>query len=197
MTSYKPFQLEDLYDINSINLDPLTENYPLDFYSEYLIKWPSLFFKSVEISDNSTFGDTSEISGYMIAKNEGKLSKLEWHTHISAVTIHNQYRRVGLASDLCIFLENIVNKDPDNTLFIDLFVRVTNTLALQLYEKLGYSIYRRVVGYYGRNLPQDTKHLDDEIDGYDMRKSLPADVNDETIRLNGHKVCVLPQDVVF
>ena len=32
--------------------------------------------------------------------------------------------------------------------FVDLFVRVSNTVALQLYEKLGYTVYRRVLGYY-------------------------------------------------
>lgn len=198
MTSYQSFQLEDLFHVNSVNLDPLTENYTLDFYFDYMIRWPSLFFKSVEISDpDNSMGKYEEISGYMIAKNEGQLSKLEWHTHISAVTVNNQYRRIGLASDLCKLLEDTVNKDPDNTLFIDLFVRVTNTLALQLYEKLGYSIYRRVLGYYGRTLPQDRNQVNDEIDGYDMRKLLPADVKNETVRENGHKVYCLPQDVVF
>lgn len=188
MTSYEPFQLEDLLHINLINLDPLTENYPLDFYFDYLIRWPSLFFKSVEFDD---------ISGYMIGKNEGKLSKLEWHTHISAVTINNQYRRIGLASDLCLFLEDIVNKKPDDTLFIDLFVKVTNTLALQLYQKLGYSIYRRVVGYYGKEMPLDRNNINDEIDGFDMRKSLPADKLNQTIRENGDKFYALPNEIVF
>lgn len=133
----------------------------------------------------------------MIAKNEGKLSKLEWHTHISAVTIDYRYRRLGLASDICLFLENIVNKDPDNTLFIDLFVRVQNLLAIQLYEKLGYSVYRRVVGYYGKTLPEDRNQIDDEIDGFDMRKKLPADKEGKTVRENGHKVYALPQEIVF
>lgn len=190
MTSYKPFQLEDLYKINSINLDPLTENYTLEFYFEYLLKWPALFFKSVEVNNN-------DISGYMIAKNEGKLLKMEWHTHISAVTINYQYRRIGLASDLCKLLENIVEGDPDNTLFIDLFVRVKNTLAIQLYEKLGYSVFRRVVGYYGKTLPEDRNKLNDDIDGFDMRKALPADVDKVTIRENGHKVYILPQEISF
>ena len=74
MTSYKPFQLEDLFEINNVNLDPLTENYTLDFYFEYLLRWPSLFFKSVEINENLL--TKQQISGYMLAKNEGKLSKL-------------------------------------------------------------------------------------------------------------------------
>ena len=29
--------------MNLTNLDPLTENYNIDFYMHYLINWPSLF----------------------------------------------------------------------------------------------------------------------------------------------------------
>lgn len=33
----------DLLSLNLTNLDPLTENYDLGFYLNYLTKWPSLF----------------------------------------------------------------------------------------------------------------------------------------------------------
>ena len=33
--------------------------------------------------------------------------------------------------------------------FVDLFVRCTNTVAIDMYEGLGYSVYRRVREYYG------------------------------------------------
>jgi hypothetical protein len=32
--------------------------------------------------------------------------------------------------------------------FVDLFVRVSNTLAINMYKKFGYAEYRRVLGYY-------------------------------------------------
>ena len=32
--------------------------------------------------------------------------------------------------------------------FVDLFVRKSNNVAISMYEKFGYSIYRRVLGYY-------------------------------------------------
>ncbi|CUM64659.1 uncharacterized protein PRCAT00002268001 [Priceomyces carsonii] len=195
MTSIKPFQMEDLFEINPINIDPLTENFNPSFYFHYLTEWPTLFFKSVEPYDD--FGQHNEISGYMMGKVEGQLSRKEWHTHITAVTISNQYRRIGLASDLCLQLEELTKGKPYETLFVDLFVKVTNTLGRQLYEKLGYSVYRRVVGYYGRTIPEDRLKIDDEIDAFDMRKLLPRDVNNDTVRKNGEKVCVLPQEVVF
>ena len=43
MTSLRAFRPQDLLRTNLTNLDPLTENYGLDFYLQYLIKWPSLF----------------------------------------------------------------------------------------------------------------------------------------------------------
>lgn len=35
-----------------------------------------------------------------------------------------------------------------NGYFVDLFVRSSNKLAIGMYEKLGYTTYRRVLGYY-------------------------------------------------
>lgn len=32
--------------------------------------------------------------------------------------------------------------------FVDLFVRVTNDIAINMYKKFGYVVYRRVIGYY-------------------------------------------------
>lgn len=195
MTSIKPFQIEDLFEFNAVNLDPLTENFNISFYTQYLTEWPSLFFKSTEVYLG--FGQTSEISGYMMGKTEGSVSKKEWHTHITAVTVQDQYRRLGLASELCLELEKLTSVEPYNTMFVDLFVKVTNKLGRQLYEKLGYSVYRRVVGYYGGESPEDRNHIDDEIDAFDMRKLLARDVNNETVRENGDKVNVLPYEVQF
>ncbi|KAI5960202.1 naa20 [Candida pseudojiufengensis] len=191
MTSIKPFQLEDLFNINQVNLDPLTENFNISFYSQYLNTWPNLFYKSTESTNN----EEEVISGYMMAKTEGSLSKNELHTHITAVTINQNYRRINLASKLCLQLEKI--SEVQQTLFIDLFVKVTNELGRKLYEKLGYSIYRRVIGYYGKTMPDDRNKLDNDIDAFDMRKSLQLDKNKSTIRENGDKVYVLPTEIFF
>ena len=43
MTSLRAFRPQDLLRMNLTNLDPLTENYTIDFYLHYLNKWPSLF----------------------------------------------------------------------------------------------------------------------------------------------------------
>jgi N-terminal acetyltransferase B complex catalytic subunit len=43
MSSIERMSPLDLLNLNQTNLDPLTENYDLGFYLNYLNKWPSLF----------------------------------------------------------------------------------------------------------------------------------------------------------
>lgn len=39
--------------------------------------------------------------------------------------------------------------------FVDLFVRVSNDIAVNMYKKLGYSVYRRVLDYYSGDPDED------------------------------------------
>jgi N-terminal acetyltransferase B complex catalytic subunit len=41
------------------------------------------------------------------------------------------------------------------TYFVDLFVRQSNAIAIAMYRKFGYSVYRRVLGYYGGDGAED------------------------------------------
>lgn len=56
MTALRAFSPLDLFKMNLTNLDPLTENYDLHFYFQYLAKWPSLFTVAE--------GQQGEITGY-------------------------------------------------------------------------------------------------------------------------------------
>uniref|UniRef100_A0A915CPF9 Uncharacterized protein n=1 Tax=Ditylenchus dipsaci TaxID=166011 RepID=A0A915CPF9_9BILA len=42
MTTIRPFEAEDLFRFNNVNLDPLTETYGLPFYLQYLINCRSI-----------------------------------------------------------------------------------------------------------------------------------------------------------
>ncbi len=44
-------------------------------------------------------------------------------------------------------LEEISEKVHD-CYFVDLFVRVSNSVAISMYRKFGYTVYRTVLGYY-------------------------------------------------
>lgn len=42
-----------------------------------------------------------------------------------------------------------------NCFFVDLFVRVSNSVAVNMYRELGYVVYRRIVDYYTGECPED------------------------------------------
>jgi N-terminal acetyltransferase B complex catalytic subunit len=48
--------------------------------------------------------------------------------------------------------------------FVDLFVRTTNRVAIGMYEQFGYSVYRRVKGYYHTGTG-GKKHEDEDAFG--------------------------------
>jgi N-terminal acetyltransferase B complex catalytic subunit len=82
----------------------------------------------------------------VLGKAEG--SPHDFHGHVTALTVAPEYRRLSLARILMNFLET-VSDDVYGGLFVDLYVRCTNSIAMDLYEGLGYSVYRRVREYYG------------------------------------------------
>ena len=115
MTSTRPFEMNDLFRFNNVNLDVLTETFNMPFYLSYMSKWPELFTVA-EAPDNS-------IMGYMLGKSEGTDNL--WHGHVSAVTVAPLYRRLGLAKTLMDDLES-TSSNVYNVYFVDLFVRASN-----------------------------------------------------------------------
>jgi N-terminal acetyltransferase B complex catalytic subunit len=154
MTTVRPFQANDLFKFNHINLDPLTETYHIPFYAQYMAQWPNMC---------ATIEDTNgRLMGYVLGKAEGYMEL--WHGHVTAVTVSPEYRRLGVAKRLMDYLEG-ASADAYNGYFVDLFVRVSNALAIQMYTNLGYVVYRRVLAYYSG----------EGEDAFDMRKALPRD----------------------
>ncbi|TPX50333.1 hypothetical protein SeLEV6574_g00952 [Synchytrium endobioticum] len=161
MTALRRFVADDLFRFNNINLDPLTETYNLSFYLQYLAQWPDYF-----VAAESPSG---ELMGYIMGKSEGEGK--QWHGHVTAVTVAPEYRRLHLADKLMHILEEVSEKIK-NAYFVDLFVRASNSVAIGMYEKFGYTVYRKVLGYYSGP---------DGEDALDMRKALPRDVKKESI----------------
>lgn len=135
MTTLREATMDDLLKFNNVNLDALTETYNMQFYYHYMSRWPEAFMVAEGPGNN---GDgSSEIMGYVLGKAEGE-GKL-WHGHVSAVTVAPSYRRLGLAKTLMDDFEDLCVNTYD-AYFVDLFVRETNRLAQEMYEKFGYSI---------------------------------------------------------
>ncbi|CAJ1950514.1 unnamed protein product [Cylindrotheca closterium] len=161
MTTIRQFKMDDLLKFNNINLDYLTETYYMSFYMSYMSQWPEAF--TVAEAANGS------LMGYNLGKAEG-YGKL-WHGHVSAVTVAPEYRRLGMAKTLMDDFEDLCTHTY-NAYFVDLFVRKSNHLAQSMYNKFGFSTYRRVIGYYSGEMPEDA---------LDMRKALPRDKNKESV----------------
>lgn len=91
-----------------------------------------------------------------------------WHGHVTALSVSPDYRRLGLAATLMKFLEDVSEKK--RCFFVDLFVRVSNQIAINMYNLLGYIVYRTVLEYYSG-----------DENAYDMRKALKRDVDKKSM----------------
>lgn len=117
---------------------------------------------------------------YIMGKAEGHGEN--WHGHVTALTVSPDYRRLGLATMLIKSLEEVSEKKQ--AYFVDLFVRVSNKVAMKMYQQLGYIVYRTVLEYYNG---------DPDEDAYDMRKALSRDVKKKSVIPLTHPV--RPEDV--
>ncbi|XP_012254441.1 N-alpha-acetyltransferase 20 [Athalia rosae] len=160
MSILRPFTCDDMFKFNNVNLDPLTETYGLSFYMQYLAHWPEYF----QVAESPS----GEIMGYIMGKAEGHCEN--WHGHVTALTVSPDHRRLGLAATLMKFLEEVSEKKQ--AYFVDLFVRVSNKVAIKMYQQLGYIVYRTVLEYYSG---------DPDEDAYDMRKALSRDVKKKSV----------------
>ncbi|ELT94663.1 hypothetical protein CAPTEDRAFT_207248 [Capitella teleta] len=115
-----------------------------------------------------------------MGKSEGHAEN--WHGHVTALTVAPEYRRLGLAAKLMNVLEEI--SENRFCFFVDLFVRVSNQVAVDMYKRLGYSVYRRVIEYYSG---------DPDEDAFDMRKALSRDVEKRSVQPLAHPV--RPEDL--
>ncbi|KAI4524504.1 acyl-CoA N-acyltransferase [Schizophyllum commune] len=183
MSALRSFRATDMFKFNNINLDIWTETYNIGFYLSYLSRWPDLCCVQEAPS--------GRMMGYVIGKAEG--SGVEWHGHVTALTVAPEYRRLGLGKKMMDLLE-LVSDEIYKGWFVDLYVRCTNNVAVGMYEKLGYTVYRRVREYYG-SLGTGVKRNRDEEDAFDMRKPLSRDVGRRSIRANGRDIIVGAQDV--
>ena len=183
MATQREFSIFDALKFGNVNLDPLTETFDTKFYGTYVTTWPNC----CQIIYNSL----SICKGYILGKVEGEKDdekKKNWHGHVSAVTIAPEFRREGIARKLMDLLEDICIK-PHNAYYVDLFVRESNAIAINMYKALGYVVYRIVKGYYSGNKPGSNENA------YDMRKSLPRDPNKECMVTD--KKEIEPNEVEF
>lgn len=168
------------------------------------------------------------VSGHAVmGKAEGRTK--DWHGHVTAVTVAPEFRRLGLAKRLMDELERVsehmyvllrkqariaalvldspslvgvVRASSYDAYFVDLFVRVSNAVAINMYKKFGYIVYRRVIDYYsGDEDAFGTQHIrmlcmgrlastqrTRSTHSTDMRKALPRDKTQASVVPLDHPV---------
>ncbi|BFU23957.1 acetyltransferase, GNAT family protein [Entamoeba histolytica HM-1:IMSS-B] len=159
MTTIRKFKCRDILEYSNVNLDYYTETFHFPFYFEYLSKWPEMCFIARDCN--------GRVEGYHFGKIEGEGEK--YHGHLTAITIAREFRRIGLSNQLMFWLKQI--SEEANCYYVDLFVRKSNETAIGMYHRLGYSVYREILEYYSSN----------NESAYDMRTSLPRDVDKKSI----------------
>ncbi|CAI2169508.1 20372_t:CDS:2 [Funneliformis geosporum] len=100
----------------------------------------------------------------------------DWHGHVTAITVAPEYRRLGLADGMMNLLEEVSEKMS------------SNSVAIGMYKKFGYCVYRCVAGYY-------SSADNSEEDAFDMRKPLPRDVNRESVTGSGEQNIIKPEQL--
>ncbi|KAF7295680.1 N-acetyltransferase [Mycena indigotica] len=179
MSVLRPLHVDDLFRFNNINLDVWTETYDLGFYLQYLATWPDLCYVQAAPS--------GRLMGYVMGNAGREGTSSDWHGHVTALTIAPEYRRLGLARSLTTLLELVADAVYTGA-FVDLFVRCQNQVAIDMYEGMGYSVWRRIREYYG-SLGRGREGRDEE-DAFDMRKPLSRDPSRHSVRSNGRDVIV-------
>ncbi|CAG8527626.1 15075_t:CDS:2 [Funneliformis caledonium] len=140
-----------------------------------MARWPDLF--CVQESP----------SGAMMVMGKAEGRGKDWHGHVTAITVSPEYRRLGLADGMMKLLEEVSEKIY-NGYFVDLFVRKSNSVAIGMYKKFGYCVYRCVTGYYSSG----DNH---EEDAFDMRKPLSRDVHRESVAGSGEQNIIKPEQL--
>ncbi|EPR78252.1 N-acetyltransferase [Spraguea lophii 42_110] len=146
MISYDLMYPGDIFNMGSVNIDYLTENYTPGYYFHYIFNYPNEIY---------SIKRGNKVLGYLIGKNEEKDGRTG---HVTAISIAQSIRKFGFGSKLMDFYEN--EEEGRCASFIDLFVRKSNKKAIDFYSKRNYVVNEIIENYYSNPVE----------DAYDMRK---------------------------
>ena len=136
---------KDLEQIVSLNRVSLPENYPIGYFVQLIKNWH-------EVSAVAVLDET--LIGYAIVRIEnnmilGIIKSTKKHGHIISVAVSPEKRGKGTATKMMQFvMKNIMDSEKYQVSEFFLEVRETNISAIKLYEKLGFTIGKKVESYY-------------------------------------------------
>jgi len=129
-------KLKDVNDIYKIGKNNLPIYYSKREITDEIINNKTIFLVSLTRSN--------KITGYCFAKERNDI-----RTHILSFAIDNKFRKKGYGTHMINYLSTIcMNKDIK---LISLFVKETNTIAIEFYSKCGFENKKTITNYYGNN----------------------------------------------
>ncbi len=140
--SLRQFNTKDLESVTEINRTCLPENYASFFFLDTYQNCPNAF-RVAEVG--------GRIVGYIMCRIEHGFSdikrlKFTRKGHIISVAVLPEFRRDGIASELVKRALDALREMKADECYLE--VRATNDTAIKLYEKLGFSLTRKVPHYY-------------------------------------------------
>jgi [ribosomal protein S18]-alanine N-acetyltransferase len=132
----------DLNSVVNINMATLPEHYSDYFFESLLRELPEAFIVA-EVDD--------KLIGYIMCKIEFGFSnfrKLGFvkKGHVVSVAVLEQHRGKGIGKALMLEGINGVLSRKSDEIYLE--VRVSNTQAIQMYQRLGFQIKSRLRSYY-------------------------------------------------
>jgi len=157
MYALRRFKPDDLEKVMHINQVCLPENYSTFFFMEIHERYPETFIVA-EVAD--------DIVGYIMCRIETGLPDfgllgITKRGHVISIAVLPEYQRKGIGEALIREAMVHMRLYKANDCFLE--VRVSNTPAISLYNKLSFETSRTVRGYYA-----------DGEDAAIMTRKLPA-----------------------
>ncbi len=138
----RPFKSTDLDQVMNINRRSLPENYSTYFFLDLHERFPATFLVAE---------DKGLIAGYIMCRIEtgapdfGLLGFTK-KGHVISIAVLPEYRRQGIAYALMKEAMGAMLRLKAKECFLE--VRVSNTPAVKLYQKMGFKVTRTIQGYY-------------------------------------------------
>lgn len=136
MIEYRRLALSDLDAIEEIERDAYPTPWSRSMFAGELAKPSSISVGAVDLL-------TDRLIGYLI------VSRYVDAWHVMNLAIHSGYRRRGIAVELMEELFELTASDPRRGFTLE--VRVSNKVAIALYERLGFRATGVRRGYYTDN----------------------------------------------
>lgn len=136
------FEEKDLDQVMYINMKCLPENYSSGFFLDLYHHYPNTFNVATA---------NGVVVGYVICRIETGFPNMKRlgvvrKGHVISIAVLPEHRRMGLGRALMIEALKAMIDYYATECFLE--VRVGNTPAVSLYDKLGFKVVRRIGGYY-------------------------------------------------